>query len=72
VAEAKDLSRMEEAYQMDLWGLVEGGHDMDILNNSVNLSSLKAFWHLYHNSASESKSQALQKIENTVRELKSQ
>jgi hypothetical protein len=72
VAQAKDLSRMEEAYQMDLWGLVEGGHDMDILNNSVNLSSLTAFWHLYHNTSSETKCQALQNIDNLVVGLRSQ
>ena len=36
---AKLLSRMEEEYQLDLWGLVEGGQDMDRLNNCVNLAS---------------------------------
>eukprot|EP01035_Chromulina_nebulosa_P018826 gene18826-24605_t len=32
--EAKLAGRLEEEYQLELWGLVEGGHDMDRLNNS--------------------------------------
>ena len=48
VDEAKILSRMEEEYQVDLWGVVEGGHDMDRLNNIVNLSAVITYWNLYH------------------------
>lgn len=36
-------SRIEEEFQVEIWGVVEGGHDMDRLNNSVNLSSAKFF-----------------------------
>jgi len=32
-------SRLEEEFQLEIWGVVEGGHDMDRLNNAVNLSS---------------------------------
>lgn len=32
-------SRLEEEFQVEIWGVVEGGHDMDRLNNSVNLCS---------------------------------
>ena len=35
---------------MEIWGLVEGGHDMDRLNNSVSLSSVRLFLGLMHNS----------------------
>ena len=28
---------------MEIWGVVEGGHDMDRLNNSVCLSSVGTF-----------------------------
>ncbi len=40
-------SRIEEEFQVEIWGLVEGGHDMDRLNNSVRLSSVGAFMTLY-------------------------
>ena len=48
VEEAKLLSRMEEEYQLEMWGLVEGGHDMDRLNNAGNLSAASAFFNLLH------------------------
>ena len=48
VDEVKILSHMEEEYQVDLWGVVEGGHDMDRLNNIVNLSAVITYWNLYH------------------------
>ena len=48
VHQATYLSRMEEEYQLKQWGLVEGGHDMDRLNNAVNLSSVSLFWSLHH------------------------
>ena len=30
-------SRVEEEFQIELWGLVEGGHDYDRLNNSIQI-----------------------------------
>jgi ATP synthase F1 complex assembly factor 2 len=38
--QAKKASRIEEEFQVEIWGVVEGGHDMDRLNNSVSLSSI--------------------------------
>lgn len=40
-------SRIEEEFQVEIWGVVEGGHDMDRLNNSVRLSSVGAFMSMY-------------------------
>lgn len=39
-------SRLEEEFQVEIWGVVEGGHDMDRLNNSVRLSSVATFMSL--------------------------
>lgn len=39
----KLASRLEEEFQVEIWGVVEGGHDMDRLNNSVSLSSAATF-----------------------------
>lgn len=39
----KAASRIEEEFQLEIWGIVEGGHDMDRLNNSVSLSSAATF-----------------------------
>lgn len=39
----KTASRIEEEFQVEIWGVVEGGHDMDRLNNSVSLSSAATF-----------------------------
>lgn len=47
--QAKIASRLEEEFQVEIWGLVEGGHDMDRLNNSVNLSAASFFFSLLHN-----------------------
>lgn len=41
-------SRLEEEFQAENWGVVEGGHDMDRLNNRVNLSSVDVFIRLLH------------------------
>lgn len=41
--QVKIASRLEEEFQVEIWGVVEGGHDMDRLNNSVNLSSVVTF-----------------------------
>jgi chaperone required for assembly of F1-ATPase len=45
--QAKEISRIEEEFQAEIWGTVEGGHDMDRLNNSVNLSSIDSFMTVY-------------------------
>jgi len=45
-SKAEKACRIEEDFQMDQWGLVEGGHDMDIIAGKVNLSSASAFLHL--------------------------
>lgn len=39
-------SRVEEEFQIEIWGVVEGGHDMDRLNNAVSLSSVDTFMRL--------------------------
>lgn len=44
-----EASRLEEEFQLEIWGVVEGGHDMDRLNNAVRLSSVGTFMHLYKN-----------------------
>jgi ATP synthase mitochondrial F1 complex assembly factor 2 len=41
-------SRLEEEFQIEIWGVVEGGHDMDRLNNEVTISSVVTFLHLYY------------------------
>lgn len=52
VARARSLqqiiaaSRVEEEFQIGIWGVVEGGHDMDRLNNAVTLSSVDTFLRL--------------------------
>ena len=35
----KVVSRLEEEFQVEVWGVVEGGHDMDRLNNSIALAA---------------------------------
>jgi ATP synthase mitochondrial F1 complex assembly factor 2 len=44
-------SRLEEEFQLEIWGVVEGGHDMDRLNNAVALSAAHTFMTLYADSA---------------------
>ena len=39
-------ARLEEEFQIGLWGLVEGGHDLDRLNCAVTLSSVDVFLRL--------------------------
>jgi chaperone required for assembly of F1-ATPase len=46
LAQVKAASRIEEEFQLEVWGVVEGGHDMDRLNNSVNLASIGLFMSL--------------------------
>jgi ATP synthase mitochondrial F1 complex assembly factor 2 len=47
--EAMDLARVEEEFQISQWGLVEGGHDLDRVNCSVNLASASFFLWLQQN-----------------------
>lgn len=49
--QVKAASRLEEEFQLEIWGVVEGGHDMDRLNNGVNLSSSGLFMSLYMDDA---------------------
>lgn len=44
-------SRLEEEFQVEIWGVVEGGHDMDRLNNAVRLSSVASFMSLRYDDA---------------------
>ena len=43
VAQASEASRVEEEFQISCWGLVEGQHDYDRLNSSVQLHSANMF-----------------------------
>jgi ATP synthase F1 complex assembly factor 2 len=43
IAKATAASRVEEEFQISNWGLVEGGHDYDRLNCSIQLASAKLF-----------------------------
>mmetsp|Transcript_3793 Transcript_3793/g.5141 ORF Transcript_3793/g.5141 Transcript_3793/m.5141 type:complete len:81 (+) Transcript_3793:1-243(+) len=38
-AKAVEASRVEEEFQIECWGLVEGGHDYDRLNCSIQIHS---------------------------------
>ena len=39
VADAVHASRVEEEFQIGIWGMVEGQHDYDRLNTSINVSA---------------------------------
>ncbi|KAK2969777.1 hypothetical protein RJ640_028057 [Escallonia rubra] len=43
IEEAIELIRLEEDFQVDRWGLVEGGHDVDIADLRVQISSATVF-----------------------------
>jgi len=43
IAQASEASRVEEEFQISVWGLVEGQHDYDRLNSSVQLHSATLF-----------------------------
>lgn len=43
IEEAIELIRLEEDFQVDRWGLVEGGHDVDIADLRVQISSPVVF-----------------------------
>ncbi|KAM6549680.1 hypothetical protein CsatB_021356 [Cannabis sativa] len=43
IEEAIELIRLEEDLQVDKWGLVEGGHDVDLADLKVQISSAAVF-----------------------------
>ncbi|XP_078171570.1 ATP12 protein-like protein [Carex rostrata] len=43
IEEAIELIRLEEDHQVDRWGLVEGGHDVDIADLKVQISAAVVF-----------------------------
>ena len=43
VVKASEASRVEEEFQISVWGMVEGQHDYDRLNTSVQLHSANLF-----------------------------
>eukprot|EP01041_Mallomonas_annulata_P005803 gene5803-11709_t len=43
VGQARIAARLEEEAQLEVWGLVEGGHDMDRLNLAVGLAATQTF-----------------------------
>uniref|UniRef100_A0A7N0T7M4 ATP synthase mitochondrial F1 complex assembly factor 2 n=1 Tax=Kalanchoe fedtschenkoi TaxID=63787 RepID=A0A7N0T7M4_KALFE len=43
IEEAVELARLEEDHQVDRWGLVEGGHDVDVADLKVQISSAAVF-----------------------------
>jgi ATP synthase F1 complex assembly factor 2 len=43
ISKAMEASRVEEEFQISSWGLVEGGHDYDRLNCSIQLHSAQLF-----------------------------
>jgi ATP synthase F1 complex assembly factor 2 len=43
IVKATEAARVEEEFQISSWGLVEGGHDYDRLNCSIQLASAKMF-----------------------------
>lgn len=46
IEEAIELIRLEEDLQVDSWGLVEGGHDVDIADLKVQIASAVVFFGL--------------------------
>ena len=41
--QAMEMARLEEEFQMEQWGLVEGGHDLDRAATKVSLTSPAVF-----------------------------
>lgn len=44
--DAGETCRLEEEFQMEQWGLVEGGHDLDRVATTVQLTSASLFLHM--------------------------
>lgn len=49
VQELLKLSRLEEDHQIEQWGLVEGGHDIDIADMRVRVAAPSVFLRLIKN-----------------------
>ena len=43
IHDAIESARLEETFQMDEWGLVEGGHDIDIADMQVRIAGPAVF-----------------------------
>lgn len=52
IEEAIELIRLEEDMQVEKWGLVEGGHDLDVADLKVQISSAAVFMGLTKRSTS--------------------
>lgn len=50
LAQALQAARVEEEFQIDRWGLVEGGHDVDQANAKVQLAAPSLFLRLLRTS----------------------
>ena len=46
IHDAINAARLEESFQMDEWGLVEGGHDIDIADMQVRVAGPTVFLRL--------------------------
>jgi len=66
VAQAREAARLEEESQAEVWGVVEGGHDMDRLNLAVGLSSAHTFMDLLW--AADERERLLSRWESVVAE----
>lgn len=47
LAAAVHLSRLEEEIQIEEWGMVEGGHDLDRADQNVRVAAPAIFMRLY-------------------------
>ena len=52
-------SRIEEEFQVEIWGVVEGGHDMDRLNHSIASHSAALLLDLLHIGQEQKRQQIL-------------
>ena len=66
-AVAEETSRLEEEFQLEQWGLVEGGHDLDRVAGTVKLTSTAAFLHLLDGTDGHSK--RLKRLRSALEEL---
>lgn len=46
IEQAVKIARLEETFQTDKWGIVEGGHDLDKADLAVKVSAASFFWRL--------------------------
>jgi len=44
--ETLEAARVEEEHQIEEWGLVEGGHDLDLADIKIRVAAPKVFLHL--------------------------